>query len=72
MPRPENAVVISGRNFAAYRYYLQCRVDPTGVLPRDRLVIRNNALIHWLEESLQRANANLAPILLSMFAAKGK
>lgn len=50
--RPNPGAELSDKNRRAYQYYRECLVDDTGILPRDRLVVRNNALIKTVEESL--------------------
>lgn len=57
---------LTAKNWRAWEYYWQCEVDATGLLPRDRLTIRNNALIRGLLDQIARERQNLAPVLLAL------
>ncbi|MBL8794796.1 MAG: hypothetical protein JNM56_12885, partial [Planctomycetia bacterium] len=40
-PGPESE--LSAKNWLAYDYYRRCLADSTGLLPRDMIVVENNA-----------------------------
>lgn len=65
-PHPERD--LTPRNWQALQYYYQCEVDTTGILPRDAIVIRNNALIRQVIRANENASGTLA--LLGVMAAK--
>jgi hypothetical protein len=53
-------------------YYYQCLQDPAGLLPRDRRVLDNNALIARLKEQTARDRVDSFPLLLLGGLGKGK
>jgi hypothetical protein len=55
-PKPSNAAEISDKNYQAYRYYQQCVVDATALLPRDRIVVNNNAIIRSALDFIEMSN----------------
>jgi hypothetical protein len=62
-PHPEKE--LSPKNRQALWYYQQCQADPSGTfIPRDQLVIRNNAAIQQTIEECDRAEAKLTNRLL--------
>ncbi len=65
-PHPEKE--LSAKNLQAWWYYLQCQADDTRLLPRDRVVVRNNALIRLVCDQARQANADplrLFPLFLT-------
>ncbi len=46
-----------------YLYYRRCLTDPTGLLPRDLTVVKNNAVCKLAEDELTRSQLNLLPLL---------
>lgn len=70
---PNPGAELSRKNWQAYDYYRQCLADTTGLLPRDRIVIKNNAIIALVEDHARQHDAQ-APleVLLSMLGRKGK
>ncbi len=68
-PNPD--AELSARNWHAYGYYRQCKEDDTHLLPRDRVVLRNNATIAAVEQRLQQTTmtADLARIVLTALKA---
>ena len=66
-PIPDNAVSLLAKNTEAYWYYHQCQADQTAILPRDRIVVRNNALIKLVLESQDRgARDSVNSLLLAL------
>lgn len=71
-PTPADAVELNGRNWLAYRHYLECKA--TGDFPRDAIVRRNAALIMRVEEvaaEVRSSGAGARAMLLAMMQ-KGK
>lgn len=58
--KPNPGAELSDRNWLAYDYYRQCLADPTNLLPRDLVVVRNNALIQTVEGVLLRQGSELS------------
>ncbi len=59
------------QNAQAFRYYLECKVDNLGLLPQDRITVRNNSLIRFVEENATRqasvhAANSLATAIMAM------
>lgn len=55
-------------------YYYQCLADTGGLLPRDRRVVENNALIARIKEQAARARLDAMPLVMlaSIGGTKGK
>lgn len=70
LPHPEKE--LSDRNWAAYWYSTQCQVDSTGILPRDLIVVRNNALILMVKEQVARSQEGELPLLMMTLLAQRK
>ncbi len=51
-PNPGAEMTLDSRR--AYQYVLQCLADTTGMLPRDRVVIRNIALVQLVKERIEQ------------------
>jgi len=60
--KPNPGAELSLRNWRALEYARQCAVDTLGLLPQDRIVVRNNAIIRNVEERLSRHQAMTAMI----------
>ena len=60
---------LSTVNIQAFGYSQQCKVDDTHLLPRDALVVRNNALIRAVEDGVQRYYMARAGLLADIFLA---
>jgi hypothetical protein len=71
-PKPANAINLSERNYAAYWYAQQCQVDNTGVLPRDKIVVRNNTLVQMVKEQIARSNEGELPMLMLGLMSQGR
>ncbi len=69
-PHPERDATLQSEQ--AIAYYRQCKADTGGLLPRDRIVIRNNSLIQQIEErtSQDKTTGELAQLLLAVLKAK--
>ncbi len=69
VPLPENAVVLSPENRAAFFYWRLCSQDPNDRdFPRDALTRENNALIQGRIDSIDRRYAADANEILLMLA----
>ncbi len=69
-PRPDRE--LTNENRAALAYYHLCQADATGLIPRDLIVVQNNALIGRAIDQWNRGKEDLTPILLAMFAGSKK
>jgi hypothetical protein len=71
-PRPENAVELTARGWAAWWYWLQCKEDQTCQLPRDRITLRNAALLRQVEQQALRSQtaSDTADLVLALLAAR--
>lgn len=69
-PRPDRDP--TERSQQAVEYYGLCQMDPTNIIPRDKLVIRNNAIIARVQQSLERGRGDLQTALLGLFAGTVK
>ncbi len=72
LPCPENARQLSEKNWEAYLYYRRCLVDTTGLLPRDSIVLRNNALIRSAEDGVKRNQGTIMVSLLQGMLGAGR
>lgn len=66
--KPNPGAELSDKNWRAYSYYRQCRADHRGILPTDRLVVWNNAIIAGVEERVGKASE--ASMMTMLFGAK--
>lgn len=69
-PIPANAQQLSHRNAQVLEYFYLCRADTTGLLPRDRLVLRHNAILQRVHEQVQSQRSDVLPLITAMFGAK--
>lgn len=53
--KPNPGAELSAKNVQAYEYYRHCLVDDTHLLPRDLLVVHNNAVIRAVEDGIWRS-----------------
>ena len=67
-PKPENAIELSDKNWAAYRHYRECKA--VGSFPVEDAIVRRNAdLIRQAEESHERTQgqAGVVRAVLGVF-----
>lgn|GEM_PF-3951141 len=71
--KPNPGAELSPKNWDAYHWFLQCEADTTGILPRDRIVIQNNAIIKWVQNGAERSQfASVADLIgLTVAASAG-
>lgn len=69
-PHPEKELLPQNRQAVAY-YYL-CHEDTTGLLPRDLVVVHNNALIGRIIRQADRNRPDAALMILAGMLGKGK
>ena len=67
-PCPESAVTLSVRNERATWYAQQCDADTTGVLSRDAVTVRNNAILTLIRKSHERTERAYTNALLKLSA----
>ena len=70
---PNPAAELSAKNWRAYNYFRLCCSDATLLLPRDRLVLKNNSMIQLIEERLGQAksSSDLARVVLAAMGGRG-
>lgn len=69
--QPNPAADLSPKNWRAYDYCQQCRADAQGLLPRDLIVIRNNAIVQMVERAQQQSRDPLR-LLLALLGGKAR
>jgi hypothetical protein len=69
-PRPDRDLTEESR--AIYEYYLLCQADATGLLPRDLLVVENNAWVHRVLGMIERARPDQGMMMMLGMLARGK
>jgi hypothetical protein len=69
--KPNPAAELLPQNWRAYRHFQQVKVDTTGVLPRDRIVIRNCAVIQQVLDQLERVHRIAMQAMLGMHGNSG-
>jgi hypothetical protein len=69
-PHPEKE--LTEQSWQAYRYVQDAEADPAGLfIPRDRVVIRNMALVRSVREQIERDHAAMMESTLAAMMAPG-